>query len=153
MGYARGAFTSLISSTSTQRPETFYSSVPTYEQYLRQKTVYREKAHSHNPCHDDWSTLTWLQVIPMEQRGDAATETTSVLSTKTLRAALCQRRRALHHCGDPDRSQTTGLTFVASLNFLNQIGIGMYDFTALSPFHAKLLACVQPIKAATTRHG
>ena len=64
----------------------------------------------------------------MEQHGDAATETTSVLSTKLLRTALCQRRRALHHCGNTDRFQTTGLTFVGSLNFLNQIGIGKYDF-------------------------
>ena len=62
----------------------------------------------------------------MEQHGDAATERTSVLSTKLLRTALCQRRPALHQCGDPDRSQTTGLTFAGSLNHLIQIGILKY---------------------------
>ena len=41
----------------------------------------------------------------MEQHGDAATETTWVLSTKLLQTLRCQRRRALHHCGDPDRFQ------------------------------------------------
>ena len=88
----------------------------------------------------------------MEQRGDAATQT-SVLSAKPLRAALYQRRQALHHCGDPDRSQTTGLTFVASFNRLIHIGIGRYACMVLSASHAKLWACVQPIEAATTRHG
>ena len=59
----------------------------------------------------------------------------------------------LHHCGDPDRSQTTGLMFVGSLNRLIHIGIGRYECMVLSSSHAKLSACVQPIKAATTRHG
>ena len=67
----------------------------------------------------------------MGQRGGAAIETTSVPLKKPLRTALCQRRRALHHCGDLDRSQTTGLSFVGSLNRLNQIGIGRYDFMVL----------------------
>ena len=57
-----------------------------------------------------------MQVISIVQRGDAATETTSVRSTKPLQAVHCQRRRALHHCGDPDRFQTTGLTSVDSLS-------------------------------------
>ena len=56
-------------------------------------------------------------------------------------------------CGDLDRSQTIGLTFVGSLNRLIQIGIGRYECMALSLSHAKLSACVQPIKAVTTRHG
>ena len=89
--------------------------------------------------------LTWLQVISMGQRGDAAIETTSVPLMKPLRTALCQRRRALLHCGDLDRSQTTGLTCVGSLTHLIQIGIGWYEFMVLSPF-------APPIKAAT-RHG
>ena len=72
---------------------------------------------------------------------------------EALLTALCQRRQALHPCGDPDRFQTTGLTSVGSLNCLIQIGIGKSDFTALSPSHAKLSACARPIKAATTRHG
>ena len=67
---------------------------------------------------------------------------------EALRTALCQRRRALHPCGDPDRFQTTGLTSADSSNC-----IGKSDFTALSPPRIKLQACVQPIKAATTRHG
>ena len=57
------------------------------------------------------------------------------------------------HCGDPDRFQTSGLTFVGSLNHLIQIGIGRCACVVLSPSHAKLSACVQPIKAATMRHG
>ena len=52
--------------------------------------------------------MTWLQVISMVQRGDAATETTSVLSTKPLLTAHCQRHRALHHCGDPDQFAVCG---------------------------------------------
>ena len=34
-----------------------------------------------------------------------------------------------------------------------QIGIGRYACMVLSPSHAKLSACVQPIKAAIMRHG
>ena len=41
----------------------------------------------------------------MEQHGDAATETTLVLLTKHLQTVRCRRRRAVHHCGDQDRSQ------------------------------------------------
>ena len=37
------------------------------------------------------------------------------------------------HCGDPDRFQTTGLTFVGSFNRLIQIGIGRYACMVLSP--------------------
>ena len=72
---------------------------------------------------------------------------------EALLTALWQRRLALHPCGDPDRFRTTGLTFVGSLSRLIQIGIGKSDFTALSPSHAKLSACVQSIKAATMKHG
>ena len=36
-------------------------------------------------------------------------------------------------------SQHAGLTFVGSLNLLNQIGIGKYDFMVLSPSHIKTL--------------
>ena len=89
----------------------------------------------------------------MEQHGDAATETTSVLSTKLLRTAPRQRRRALHHCGYLDRSHTTGLMFVGSVNCLMQFGTGRCECMVLSPSHAKLSACVQAIKAVTTRHG
>ena len=70
--------------------------------------------------------MTWLQVISMVQRGDAATETTSVLSTKPLQTEHCQRRRALHHSGDPDQFQTTGQTSVDSLSHRVQIVIGKY---------------------------
>ena len=93
------------------------------------------------------------QVISMEQHGDAATEITSVLSTKLLQTLRCQRRRALHLCGDPDRFKTTGLTTVGSLNRLIQIGIGKCACMVPSPSHVKLSACVQPIKVAIMRHG
>ena len=46
----------------------------------------------------------------MVQRGDAATETTSVLSTKPLLIVPCLRHRALHHCGDLDQFRTNGQT-------------------------------------------
>ena len=59
----------------------------------------------------------------------------------------------LHHCGDTDRFQTTGLTSVGSLSRPAQIGIGRYSCTECSPSHAKLSACVQPIKVAIMRHG
>ena len=72
---------------------------------------------------------------------------------KPLQAALWQRRLAPHPCGDPDRFQTTGLTFVGSLHRPIQIGIGKSDFTAPLPFLMKLLACAPPIKAATMKHG
>ena len=51
--------------------------------------------------------LSWLlnrltlQVTSMVLRGDAATETTSVLSTKLLQTMHCRRYWAVHHCGDP----------------------------------------------------
>ena len=92
-------------------------------------------------------------MISMEQRGDAATETTSVLSTKPLQTVHCQRRRALHHCGDPVRFQTIGLTSVDSLSHGAQIGIGKCACTAHFPSLAELLAYVQPIKVALMRHG
>ena len=72
---------------------------------------------------------------------------------EALRTALCQRRRALHPCGDQVRFQTTGLRFVGSLNRLIQIGIGRYACMVFSPSHAKLSACVQSMKAATMKHG
>ena len=87
------------------------------------------------------------------QLGDAATGITSVLSTKLLQTVHCQRRWALHHCVDPDQFQTTGLTSVGSLSRRAQIGIGKCACTARFPLHAKLSACVQPIKVAIMRHG
>ena len=72
---------------------------------------------------------------------------------EALQTVHCQRRRALHHCGDSDRFQTTGLTSVGSSSLPAQIGIGRYACTVRSPSHAKLSACVQPIKVAIMRHG
>ena len=57
--------------------------------------------------------LTWLLVILMEQRGDAAAETISVLLMKPLQTVPCLRHRAPHRCGDLDPFRTTGQTFVA----------------------------------------
>ena len=36
--------------------QNIHSTVPTYLQYLRQKTGYCEKAHPHHPCRDAWWT-------------------------------------------------------------------------------------------------
>ena len=77
----------------------------------------------------------------MVLRGGAAAETTSVLLTKPLLTAPCQRHRALHHW--------TGLTSVESLNHQDQIDIEKCACTVHFPSHEKLLACEQPIKVAT----
>ena len=81
--------------------------------------------------------LTSLQVTSMVQRGDAATETTSVLSMKPLPTAHCQRHRALHHRGDPDQFPTTGQTFVDSLSHRVHIVIGKCACMVPSPSHTK----------------
>ena len=108
---ASGAFTCLMSSTSSRRPAHFYSYVSASEQYLRQKKRGVAKMLILNSVPSrSVNRLTWLQVISMEQHGDAATQTTSALSTKLLRTARRHRRRAPRHCGDPDRFQTIGLT-------------------------------------------
>ena len=60
----------------------------------------------------------------MEQHGDAATETTSVLLTKTSLTAPCLRHRALHHCGDLDQFRTTEQTSVDFLNHQAPTDIG-----------------------------
>ena len=118
MGSARGDFTCLISSTSSQKPENTYSSVPAYQQYLRQKTSYCEKAHPHNPSHYDFVNMpTWLQVISMGQCGDAAIGTTSVPLRKPLRTAHYQRHGALHHCGDLDQFPTNGRKCLCTVRF------------------------------------
>ena len=70
---------------------------------------------------------------------------------KPLRIALCERCRALHHSGDLDGSQTTGLTFESSLNRLNLMGFGRYDFRVPSPSYIKLNVCAQTIEVATRR--
>ena len=68
----------------------------------RQKERHCQEAHPHHPCYHDFvNRLTWLQVTSMVRRGDAATETTSVLSTKPLQTLRCQRRRALHPLWGP----------------------------------------------------
>ena len=43
MGHARGSFTCLISSSTTQRPEDFYGVVSSYKQYLRPKRCMSKK--------------------------------------------------------------------------------------------------------------
>ena len=73
-------------------------------------------------------------------------------STKLLRSALSQRRRALNHCGDPYRFQTIGLTLVGSGHRMLQTGIGRYACTALAPSHVKLSICVHLIKAINMIH-
>ena len=45
---------------------------------------------------------------------------------------------ALHHCGDPDRFQTTGLTFVGSLNRMNLTVLDGTNSWCLFLSHTKL---------------
>ena len=153
MGHARGAFTCLISSTTTERPGNLYSVVSAYQPHLRQKEALPRSSSSPSVLSTLVNGLTWLQVISMVPRGDAATETTSVLSTKPLQTAHCQRRRALHHCGDPDQFQTTGQTSVVSLSHRVQIVIGQCACMVHSPSHAKPSVYVQTINVAIMRHG
>ena len=98
MGYARGAFTCLISSTTTQRPGNLYSVVSTCKPRQRKKRGIAKKL------------ILTIRAIMIGQQIDVvagdfngtATGTTSVLSTKPLQTAHCQRRRAPHR-GDPDQ--------------------------------------------------
>ena len=127
MGHARCSFTCLISSTTNLRTGSLYCVVI--------QTLLNR--------------LTWLQVISMVLRGDAAAETTSVLLTKPLLTG----HQALHHCGDPDQFRTTGLTSADFLNHQAPIDIGRCACTVHSPSHEELLACDQLIKVAIMRHG
>ena len=114
---------------------------------------YCEKAHPHNPR---LMIGQHIDLVAGDFNGTAwRCSNRNNISTIEEAVADCALPAppGLHRCGDLDRSQTTGLTFVGSLNLLNQIGIGKYDVTALSPSHRKLQACARPIKAATTRHG
>ena len=82
-------------------PEDFYGVVSTCKQYLRPKNGGVAK-----------KLILTIRAIMIGQQidlvagehGDAATETTSVLSRKLLQTVRCQRHRALRHCGDPDRT-------------------------------------------------
>ena len=107
--------------------------------------------HRYSRTHQEH--LQVQQVTSILQRADAATETTSVLSTKPLLTAHCQRHRALLHCGDQDQFPTTGQTSVDSLSHQVQIVIGKCACMVPSPSHAKSLVYVQTIKVAITRHG
>ena len=137
-----------------QRPKDFYGVVSTYKQYLHQKNGVLQK-----------KVILTVRAIMMGQQIDMVAgdfngrawrhSKRDNMSTIDEAFANCafQRRRALHFCGDPDRFQTTGLTYVGSLNCLIQISIGRCACMVLPPSHAKLSACVQPIKAAIMRHG
>ena len=144
---ARGTLSCIISLSTTQRSGNLYGAVSSYEQHLRQEEGIAKKLIL---------TLCAIMIsqevdlfaddFTMVLRGDAEAETTSVLSTKPLQTVHCQRRRALLHCVEPDRFQTTGLTSVDSFSRPAQIGIGRYACTVRSPSHAKFSACVQLIK-------
>ena len=54
----------------------------------------------------------------MAQLGVVAAATISVLSMKCFLIVPCLRRRAPHHCGDPDPSRTIGRTSVVFLKHL-----------------------------------
>ena len=54
----------------------------------------------------------------MEQLGDVAAVTISVLLMKPLLIVPCLRHRAPYHCGDLDPSRTTGQTCLDSSNHL-----------------------------------
>ena len=109
MGSARGGFTRFISSTTTQWPEDVYGVVFTYKQYLRPKNGVLQKnssAQSEPSCLAN--RLTCLQAMSMEQLGDVAPVTISVLLMKALLIVPCQRHLAQHHCGDQVRFQIAG---------------------------------------------
>ena len=59
----------------------------------------------------------------MEQLGDVAAGTISVLSMKSFLTVPCLRRRAPHHCGDPDPSRTKGRMSVV---FLSPLALNVF---------------------------
>ena len=85
--------------------------------------------------------LTCLQAISMEQLGDVAPVTISVLLMKALLIVPCQRHLAQHHCGDQVRFQIAGPARVRHR---------LHGAFSITP---KLSACVLPIKAAIMRDG
>ena len=107
-------------------------SLPTSHIYHHKTGFCNKKVHLHDPCHHDWSTdgfcCMWFQWDSV------------AVSTIEKAFADCSLPTPLgpHHCGDPDRFQTTGVTCVVSSNSLIHIGLGRCDFMVLSPSHAKL---------------
>ena len=89
----------------------------------------------------------------MEQVGDVAAETISVLLMKPLLIVPCLRHRTPHRCGDPDPSRTTGQTSVDSSNQLALNAFGKWTNMVLSPFLGRPSAWDQMTKAATMRRG
>ena len=111
-----------------------------------------ENAHPHNTCHHDWSTdwlgcrwFQWNSMAVQQQRQHQYYRR----SFWRLRVADAAGHFTIV---GPDRFQIVGLTFVDSLNCLFEISIGRCACMVLSAYHAKLSACVQPMKAATIRH-
>ena len=79
------------------------------------KKGFAKKFSPNSSCQYEFlKRLTWLQVISVVLRGDAAAKTISVLSMRPLLIVPCLRHRAPHHCGDPDPSRTIGQTCVVS---------------------------------------
>ena len=147
MGYARGALTCLISSTSTQRPENFYSYVPTYQQHLRHKRCIAKKL------------ILTIRAIMIGQLIDLVSGDFNRTAWRcSNRDNISSIDEAFADCTSPTPVVPTPLWGPRSIpnnwaDVWNQIGIGRYACMVLSPSQAKLSACVQPIKAATMRHG
>ena len=153
MGHARSTFSCLISSSTTLRPK----------RLLRCCLYKRATSTPKNGVLQKKLILT-IRAIMIAQQIDVVagdfngtawrcSNRDNISTIDELQTVRCQRRRALHHCGEPDRFQTTGLTSVGSLNRPIQIGTRRYACMVRSPSHAKLSACVHPIKIAIMRHG
>ena len=100
MGFTRRSVTCLFSSCCSQWSEGLHRIIAAHQQYLCQ-----EKKGIANKI---------VQTI----RALVAAATLSVLSMKYFLTVPCLRRRAPHHCGDPDPYRTIGRTSVVFLSLL-----------------------------------
>ena len=123
---AKGAFTYLISSSTTQQPKNVCTIMSLY--MSNKKKVYCAKGSSSQCVPSSLvNILTRLQVISKEQHGDGTTDN---ISTTDEVFADCALPATGPHTvvGTCINSRHTGLTFVGSLILLYLIGIGKYDF-------------------------
>ena len=88
----------------------------------------------------------------MAQPGVVAAVTISVLLTKYFLTVPCLRRRAPHHCGDPEPSRTIGLPSVVFSTPALSVS-GKFVSMVLSQDLDKLLVYVPATKAAIMRRG
>ena len=136
MGSARGSLTCFISSTTTQRPEKFYSHASIYRQYVRPENgVLRKK-----------SIMTVRSIMIGQQIELVAGEFNETAWRCSNRDNLNSIDEASADCALPRSlgipplfgSGSIQNNWVGVSGFLElQIGIGRFECMVLSPSHAK----------------